>query len=155
MNKQDKHFDIASAGSIPASHTSRPIIVGNSKQVQDPMVSDVSGSSTAQNSSLRHNVTIKPPETTEQETTHTEEATPKIGDSGLEEKNDVVDDSIVDSAVSPPPIQATQDPVDDLISNKTYQLPIHHFGKQSKASFVFYSLITAIAVGAALFVILS
>lgn len=149
----DKHFDIAKPDSVSASHTSRPAIVGNKNEADDPMMRKENGTQP----STHKRISITPVSQKEDDTDEASIDAPAkklpAPDIKLDEN---VDDSITEPSktVSPAPAQSTSK-ADQLVNQKTYQLPIHRFGQQRKISFIFFIILTAVAVGAALFVIIT
>lgn len=116
MPEDKKHFDVAKAGQLPVSHTSRPVIVGQQDApASDPMMR--TNDSERSPATSDHRVSLQPlhPDTKSEVT----EDKPAQTDAPAEEAKpaEVTQQASLMSPADNPEIQ-------QLIANKTYKLPI-------------------------------
>ncbi len=134
MTDGRKPFDVSPPGKKPVSHTSRPVIVGRSDLVKDPMVRDEDADSDKAAPTLTQHskINITPPTSQAEETTINPENAVEPAAPGVDpepSKPEVVS-SFEEDMQEPPLTQKKEAPADDhvkqLIESKAYQLPIKH-----------------------------
>lgn len=116
MPEDKKHFDVAKAGQIPVSHTSRPVIVGQKDApASDPMMRTSDSEQSPATSD--HRVSLQPlhPDT-KSEVADTKPATTETPTNEVKSRE----------ATQQAPLLAPADnpEIQQLITDKTYKLPI-------------------------------
>lgn len=149
MSEPKKPFDIAKDGDLPVQHTSRPVIVGRTNMVRDPMTVGEDKKTPTSHKDLKISAPkdIKPEEPSSQTPApETKEALP--------DSKSTIDDSIVDTKVPPPPNLNVDSPVEKLVKEKTYFLRIGHRAGKDKVKFVISIIFVVVVLALAAYVII-
>ncbi len=172
MANQRKPFDVSPPGQKPVNHTSRPVIVGRSDRVKDPMVREQDKDSSEEKIlSYRPELKLEPSEellsqtkatssttesTTTQENSTAELAAPE--NIAVPDKPDLIssfDDDIRNPASAPQKETPAEDHIQQLVENKTYYLPIKRKASSKIIKVTLIALITVTVGAAAVYLIMT
>lgn len=148
MPEDKKHFDVAPAGQIPVSHTSRPVIVGQQEApAGDPMMR--AAESEQSRPVADHKVTLQPihPDT-KSEAEPEQKAAPSSDTAPAQSSGP---ESVVAEAL--PPGQNPE--IQKLVTDKTYKLPIKSSARKTMGVVVLGIIILVAVVAASAYLMMN
>lgn len=157
MAEEKKHFDVAHPGTTTPQHTSRPIIVGRSNVVEDPMVKpdveQLAGEPAGKKSTLSHtSLGLTAPVAKEvSDNTDPEKTADSLPADAALESEKVPEEAKTADSKTPNQATVVPDKVQELIQSKAYELPISR-PKSKTVMLPVFILLMMVLVGAVVYI---